>query len=488
VRRLLIPILVLLALIAAGCGSSDSGSSLSAELKYVPKDAPLVIAFDVDRDGKQWKQVNELIGKFPFGGQVKGQFKTAFDQRSGLDYDKDLKPLLTGDVALAITAAPQGGGDPPFIVAWKVKDSNAALRLVKTGATKSGSVDDTDVYRSKSGAGYAAVKDSTILAASTQDEIAAAFKRADGEHLSEGDFESSLGDLPKDSLMRMTGDLQALLASSPNAAAARKIKWLAALRTFGFVVTAEKDGLSLAFDVKTDSSGLSAADLPLAEGDAAPPVVRRAGEVGFAVRDLAQSVKFGEAAAQVTDAAGYAKYQRDKAKLGKQLGVDVDRDLIGQLTGNTTFSVSLDGQVAARADLRDPAAAEATLKKIAPKLVKLSKGKSVGLSTPKNGKGFYALAQANGDKVVFGVVGKSFVLASDAARAAQFAGQSPSLVPGAKGAAVVASDARALANAIAQKQGQGTAAQIVTGALGDLVGSAKATTSNLSGKLKLEIK
>jgi len=57
--------------------------------------------------------------------------------------------------------------------------------------------------------------------------------------------------------------------------------------------------------------------------------------------------------------------------------------------------------------------------------------------------------------------GKSFVAATDAARAAQFAGESPSTVPGAKGSVVVATDARALANALAQQRGQGAAAQIV---------------------------
>jgi hypothetical protein len=168
--------------------------------------------------------------------------------------------------------------------------------------------------------------------------------------------------------------------------------------------------------------------------------------------------------------------------------VDVDRDLIGQLTGNASMSVAIDGGLALRADLRDPTAASATLKEVAPRLVRIARrrGKTVTLSTAAHN--LYVLTQPNGKKVVFGVIGKSFLLASDEARALQFAGQSPSPVSGAKGSMVIYSDARALANAIAAKRGQGVAAQIVTSALGDLTGSVESETSGLSGNIKLQIK
>ena len=45
-----------------------------------------------------------------------------------------------------------------------------------------------------------------------------------------------------------------------------------------------------------------------------------------------------------------------------------------------------------------------------------------------------------------------------------------------------------LADAIAAKQGRATAAQIVTGALGDLIGSVESETSGLTAKFKLQIK
>jgi hypothetical protein len=488
-HRLLFALVALaLALVGAGCGSKSSGSGLGTALEYVPKDAPLVVAFETDPDGGQLQQLDKLIAKFPFGGQVKQSFKTSFKNSSRLDFDQDVKPLLGNELVVAVPPGKllRGNGTTGFVAAWKVKDEKLGAKLVKAGGTKVGSAGGVDIYGSSAGSSFRAIKDGTLVVAATQPDLEAALKRAGGsDHMTEDDFNSALGDLNKDALVRVTGDLQALL-SGPEAAAARKLKWVGALRTFGATVSAEPDGIGGGLRVKTEGS-LGEQDLPLAAGEQSAPVVRRAGEVGFGVRNPAQIFTFGQAASRVTDPAGYAKFQREKAKVGRQLGVSVDRDLIGQLTGNSAVSVSLDGDFAVRADLRDPTAAEATLKKVAPRLQKLAKGKSLGLSTPKGGKGFYALAQANGKKLVFGVVGKTFVAATDAGRAAQFAGQSPSAVPGVKGALVVASDARSLANALAAQRGQ-SGAQIVTGALGDLTGSVEAETGELTADFKLQIK
>jgi hypothetical protein len=485
--------LAVLALVASGCGSKSSGGGLDTALSYVPKDAPLVVVVDTDPDGEQYQQVKKLIGKFPGGGSAIQGFKNGFNNSSGLDYEKDLKPLLGNDFVIAVASADalQGGfqSSTPFVVAWKVEDEDAAKRLIeKNGATKAGKIDGSDYYSSGPDT-VSIVRDGAIVAAETKASLEAALDRADGDdHMTEDDFNSALGDLDKDGLLRVVGDFEAILASSPEAeAAADKVKWVGALRTFGVTLSAESDGIEWAFRANTEGE-LTDKDLPLAAGEESAPVVKRAGEVGIGLRNPAQIVTFGEAAAQVTDPEGYAKYQAEKAKVNRQLGIDVDRDLIGQLTGNSAISIALNGDFAARADLKDPAAAEATLEKAAPRLQKLAKDKPLGLVTPKDGKGFYAIAKPNGDKVVFGVVGKTFVVATDAARAAQFAGQSPSVEPGAKGSLVVSSDARALANAVAEQQGRGVAARIVTGALGDLIGSVDTELDGITANFKLEIK
>jgi hypothetical protein len=479
------PLLIALtvALVASGCGSKSSGSGLDSALSYVPKNAPLVVAIDTNPDGGQWQQVNKLIGKFPFGGEVKQQFKSAFSGRSGIDYDKDIKPLLGDDIVVAVTST--AGGATPFVVAWHVKDEGAAKKLIQRNSKKAGSIDGNDVYGTN-GTNLSVVKDGTWILSDNLVDLQAAVKRAGGDHLTEQDFTDRLGNLDKDSLVRVAGDAQALNAGS-SGALLHNLKFLQSQKDFGATLRAEPDGVELAFENQTDSD-IPQADLPLATGSDSVPVVRRAGEIGIGLRNPAHTIAFYESVFKTAAPSMYTSFLKGKAKAQKQLGVDIDRDLVGQLTGNAAISVSLTGDFAVRADLRDPAAATATLKKVAPRIVKLAKGKSVGLSTPKNGQGFYALAQANGKKVVFGVVGKTFVAASDAARAAQFAGQSPSVVPGAKGSFVIATDARALANAIAARQGQGTAAQLVTGALGDLIGWVDTESNGVTGSFKLFVK
>jgi hypothetical protein len=468
--RLLL-VLAALALVATGCGSSgSSGSGLDTALSYVPKDAPVVVALDTDPDGDQWKQVNDLIAKFPGGGQAKQQFKTAFNARSQLDWEKDVKPLLGNDLVIAYTKTKGATGPPSYVAAWPVKDEDAAKRLLdKFGTTR------------------AVLDNGTLVTGQTKADIDAAVERAKGDdHMTEDDFTNALGDLDEDSLWRITGNIQALIDGQPGADEARKVKWVSALRTFGATLSAASDGFSLAFNVKTDAGSLTEKDLPIAGGSEAAPVVRRAGEVGFGVRNPAQLYTFGQEVARITDPAGYAKFLSEKAKASSDLGVNIDRNIFGQLTGNTEFSVALNGDFAMRADLQDPATMEATLKKAVPNFNKVTK--SAKIEAPNNGKGFYTITAATGKKYVFGVVGKSFVVATDAARAAQFAGQSPSNVPGAKGSFVFASDARALANAAAAQRGQGVAAQLVTGSLGDLIGWVEAETSGLNGSFKLFIK
>jgi hypothetical protein len=473
-----------LALVASGCGTKSSGSGLDSALRFMPKDAPIVVAIDTNPDGDQWQQVDKLLGKFPFGGQVKQQFKTAFNGRSRLNYDNDIKPLLGNDLVVAVTSVP-GAQTLPLVLSWKVKDEGAAKKLVQKTAQKAPSIEGAEVYRSTGGATFA-FKDGTLVFSPTQAELTAALKRGSGsDHLTEQGFDDKLGSLDKKSLVRVAGNAKALYASRLGRSLAQ-IPFLRSQGDFGATLRAAPDGIEFAFENKTDGN-VQEKDLPLPAGAASVPVVRRAGEIGIGLRDPAHVITFYESTFKSAAPAIYKRFATQKAQAEKTLGVNIDRDLVGQLTGNAAVSVSLTGDFAVRADLRDPAAAEATLKRAAPGLLKLTKG-NVSLTKPKNGKGFYTLGRANGKKVAFGVVGKSFVAASDAARAAQFAGQSASVVPGARGSLVIASDARALANTIAARQGQGMAAQLVTGALGDLIGWVEYEKTGVTGDLKLFIR
>jgi hypothetical protein len=486
-KRLPIVVAVLAAaLIAGGCGNSSSGNATEEALTFMPKNAPVVISVSTDPNGDQWKQVSKLLGKFPFAGQIKQQAKQSFNASSKLDFDKDVKPILGNELVVAIpdTAALRQSNSPA-IGALKVKDEGKAQNFVKKDATKSTSVSGTDVYK-ESGNTYLAVKDGTLLFADNPQLIGTALKaHAGSDHMTQSDLDSRMGGLQGDGLVKVGVDVQQAIGSDPKAAQARKVKWINGLRGYGTIITAKSDGLQI--DFKAVTQGVGATDLPLAPGSQSAPVVRRASDIGFGMRNLAQTVHFAETTSQLTDPAGYARFLKQKQRLNKALGIDLDKDVVDQFQGDASMSVGLDGGFALRTSLRDPKAFQATLRKAAPKLSKAAKGQHVGVAVPKKPNGFYALATAKGKKYVFAVIGGKFVLATDPSRAAQFAGQSAAPVPGAKGSLVAATDTRALVNALAKRRGQGQAA-LITGALGDFIGSVESETSGLGGHFKLTIK
>jgi Protein of unknown function (DUF3352) len=486
-KRLTIVLAVLAAvLIASGCGNSGSGNATEDALSFMPKDAPVVITLDTDPDGDQWKQVNKLVSKFPFAGQIKSQVKNGFNQSSKLDFDKDLKPILGNELVFVVpTVAGLQADDTPVFGALHVDDEGKAKDFVEKDANKATTIDGTDVYKEQSDT-YIAVKDGTILIGDTTNDIGAALKRQDGDdHMTQDDLDARLAGVQGDGLVKIGVNAQQAIAGSPDSAQARKVKWVNGLRDVGTVISVQDDGIQESF--KANTEGVSEADLPLAPGAAAAPVVRRAADVGLGMRDLSQLVAFSQTASQLTNPKGYADFQRRKRAANKTLGIDIDKDVIGQLKGDASLSFGIDGGFAVRSDLSDPAAFRKTLRKAAPKLDKLAKSEHVGIAVPKNPNGFYALATAKGKKYVFAVRGGKFVLATDPARAAQFSGQSSAPVPGAKGSLTMAMDTRAIANQVAAKQGQ-NGAQLITGSLGDFVGWVQTETSGMTGTFKLNVK
>jgi hypothetical protein len=481
---------LLAALIAAGCGSGG-GSALGDALSFVPKDAPVVFAVKTDPGSDQYKNIGKIAKKFPGANQIESQLKQSLS-RGGANYEKDVKPLLGNDLVAATPSAKDlGGSGNRTIVAIKVKDEGKAKELIKKDAKKIGDKDGAELYQQSGGSTVTTVKDSVIVSAGSRQLVETALSAKGGDHMSDSDFNDRLGDLDKDALVRVAGDMQTILGASPGGGAARKVKWVGALRGFGMTIKSESDGLAVDFAAKTEGD-LTDQDLPIASGDEAAPILRRGGEIGLGVRDVAQIVEFAQQASKAANPSGSSRFETQKQKVNKQLGIDIDKDLIGQFTGNSSMSLSLDGKYAVRSEVKDPEALKSTLAKVAddlPKLLERSGEKNVGLAKPKGANNYYALATPNGKKVVFGVVDKVFVVASDSSRAGQASTQSPSPVAGAKGAVTLGADAEALVNSALRRLGNGRLAQAAafTGPLGDMTGSMRAGSGSLTANLKLKI-
>jgi hypothetical protein len=444
--------------------------------------------------------VQALLKKFPFGGQLQNSLRQQLEQGTNVDFNDDVRPVLGNPLVVGGTSAASitgNSGDTAFVGAMRAKDEDALGDLIdKTKPNKTGEESGATVY--EEGDTIFAVKDDTVIFASDRQQLTQALERADGDdHLDEDAFNEGLDGLPGSALARVYADLEALLKSDPDTADARKIKWIHALRTLGLTVVAKDESVDVDFRLRTEGD-LSDADLPIAPGDEAPEVIKQDGEVGLGIRDLAHIVKFAENAGQAVDPAGFGDYAKAKKTIDTQLGVSLDDDLVGQLTGDVSSSISIDGKFGVRAQLEDPQEFERTLAKVADVLPSFAEGAGFGtvaLSKPKGNEDFYALAQPDGDSVVFGVVDEVLVVANDPNRAGQLAGAQPTAVSGAKGSVVLSANAEQIVNTLLGQFGPllglgdlgGIGGALFTRPLGDLNGFMSASADELRGKFTLAI-
>ena len=120
-----------------------------------------------------------------------------------------------------------------------------------------------------------AVNDDVVVLAGSRELLEAALKRADaGDGMSEGEFDKGLEGLPDDALARVYVDVQGLLGQSEGPAA-RKIPWVAALRSSQPDVSAPEQVDRRRVQPAHRGRHLTDADLPLASGDAPAQVVQR---------------------------------------------------------------------------------------------------------------------------------------------------------------------------------------------------------------------
>jgi hypothetical protein len=484
-RRLTTLFLIALLALVAGCGGGDDDTAakgdLGESLAYLPKTTPLVVTLDTDIEGDQYKNLDKLLSKFPFGGQVKNQLRQSVNSQ-GIDFDKDIKPVLGGDLVVGWTDPNSFKNDSTanrvvFAFAGdggKINDSLSKDATVK----KDGELDGDPVYVAQGGAPAMVVKGDTLVGAQDRAELQAALDRHDGDdNLTEDDFNGAFQGLPQEPLVRVYGDAQALIKASPETTDAQKVKWVAGLRKFGVAVNVEGDGVAI--DSRVNTEGVTPEDLPIAAGDQAPAVARFS-DFSYAQRDMSQSWKFIVDVAAATDAEGFEDYETKKKRANKDLGIDVDRDFIGQFTGDTTAAGGLDGTYAVRSSVKDPAAMKTTVEKL---------GKSGGTGDLKlTPAGDLVLGDDGEDRVFFGMVDDVFVAGPTPDAAKQIATVEPKAVEGAKGSMTFVADGEAIAKAILQRSGQGNgAAGLFTGPVGDIVAFVAAGPDGMRARAKLKI-
>jgi hypothetical protein len=472
--------LVAALLVISGCGSGSGGSKpkgLDDLLGYVPANSPLVVSANVDPGSDQWKNVDKILAKFPISGQIKGQLKQQF-AKEHLNYDKDIKPLLGGDALFAFPDARElatsNGGSTPVIGAWSTGDGGKLKDLLaRDGSNRAvGKSHGATIYTSGD-EDWFAIDGNNAIAATSRPLLEAALARHDGsDHLTIDNFNKAFKGLPSDPLARFYINPKALLGAIPNAGA------FSSLIGSGGPQGATLNVKSNKVEFDSNQAQGSGANAAVAGGDESPGVVRAKDELGIGWRNLAQTVKFYENTVKTIAPDEYGKFATGKAAINAGLGIDIDRDVVDQLSGNTYAAIGFGGW-AVRSDVKDPVAMKATLAKIA----KGAKRFDVDLKPVGD---LYQLTDG-GTTIFVGVLGKSLVFASDGAHAAQIVSEPVQQVPGAKGAIAINGDGKALADAGIQKYGQGMQAQfggLFTGPLGAINGWFGASLSHLEVNFK----
>jgi Protein of unknown function (DUF3352) len=486
--------LTVLAVAVAGCGGDDSGSGgLSSALSYVPADTPFAVAIDTDLGDDQYKSLDAILNRFPGADTIKSLLKAQLSMgQEGVDFDEDIKPLLGNPAVISatnVTSFLSDSDESGFVAALEVKDKDALDSLIeKTGAKDEGEVAGATVYQDQDTS--FAVKDDVVVLAGSRELLEAALQRADGgDSLSEDDFDKGLDGLPGDALARVYVDVQGLLGQGEGARNARKIEWVDALRTLGLTISAQEQSIDVEFNLRTEGD-LTEEDLPLASGDQAAQVVQRPGEIGVGLRDPRQLVAFFESALQALDPQSYGDYEQGKRAISAKLDLDVDKDLIAQLTGNLSVSATIRGEFGIRAEVKDPEAFAKTVDKAARALPELGSG--LGVEGVRRSGDLYEVRLSGGSSFVFGMAGGALVAATDAARAHQLAAAKPEPVEGASGSLVVRADAEGIARQVlAQLAPQfnipAPVVPVFAKPFDELLGWVTTTTDGMKGKLSLTL-
>jgi Protein of unknown function (DUF3352) len=484
------------AVLAAGCNGDDSsGGALEAALAYVPPSTPFVAAIDTDVDGERYEALDEILGRFPGGDGIGRMLQEEIERSAeGVSYEEDVRPLLGNPFVVSATDPASFVSDSEeedFVAAIEVADTDALDGLIeKTGAREDGEVAGATVYEDD-GTVFA-VEDEMVVFGASREVLETSLERADGDdHLDLDTFERSLEALPEEALARSYLDLQALIEQEPGGEEAQQVEWVGALRTLGITATAAEDAIDVELNLRTEGEDLGDEDLPLAAGDEPAQVVRIPGQVGFGLRDPRQVVSFFEIAFQTLDPQGFGDYETGKRAIARRFDIDVDEDVFGQLTGDLSVSVAVDGAFGARAEVAEPDAFAETVDRLAEALPQLGAG--LGVTDVARRGSLYEARLADGGRFVFGVREDAFVAGSHPARAGAMASRQPEDVSGASGSLVVSADAEQVALQVLRQLAPDLGLGGIFGGglfarpLDELNGSVETSTNGMRGSFSLTL-
>jgi hypothetical protein len=485
--RAILPVAaVSLALIVGGCGSSSTpkvSSPSATELSYFAPGTPLVAAVQTNSRGAAIQNAEGLLGVFPLAKLAIPAIESEL-LPPDLSFQSDIEPLGGNPLMLGVldVSGPSSLSGSSFLAVWITRSATKLATVVKALGLRTTGRDDGATLYGTSGSATFAVDGATLLFGSSAADIEAALNRhAHGGGISSAAFATATASLPAHALVEAFGSPSSLL-SSPGAAAARKIPWVAAIRSYGAAISAGSSGLSVQFRVDTTGGSLTPAELPIASGTTAPEL---AGTLPIVVglSDPAQTLNFVVAAGQAAEPGALAQFTRRQNAAKAKTGYDLET-FASLLTGQAIIETNLKTTVG-RAQVSDPAGAARQLSQL-PRVVRDIFHTATGISRLPGG--FYAVKEAHRKSFNLGLVGDEFVAGvATPAQLKAFAAAPATAVPGAQGSVTVRITLLELLR-LALKHTPSTLVQSVLATLGDVTGSASATPAGVTGHLTLGVK
>jgi len=483
---ILVAIAVAAASVVAGCGSSGPGSGSAAAtptletLSYFPSDSPFVLTVATASTSQSIKQFQALERRFPTYS-VAATALFAELAKLGINYNQDVRPLFGNPIAVGAVADSglTGSHVPPFLAVWVTKSATHLNALIAKlpGLHAAGSYDGAKLY--SVGSFTAAVTGPTVIFAQSAQVLDQALSRhAHGQGVTAADYAKATTGISPTGAVEMFGDLTGVLAA-PSAATARQVPWVAALRGYGASISANPNGLTMQFHLDTTGRSLSTSELPIASGSSAPGV---AGTVPIqaGIRDPAQIIDFVLATIKEADPVVAARLAKDEAALQRRAGIDITAQA-NTLTGNLNIE-SDTHMTLARVQVSNPSSVRALLSK----LTQPGSGpKGPGLTLL--GGGFYTITAAK-PKVTVGLVGDELLVGRATPAQLRAFVAAPANGTSSQTGSVTFQIALPQLLALTLKRAPSPIEQQALSVIGNLSGSASATTGGLTGTVTLGLK
>lgn len=233
-HRIALLALAALAVLLAGCGGSENtaASGASEVAAIVPEDVPLLLAFETDPESEQWRQAEQLLGRFPGRDQLFAELSRELSEE-GLSLEGDLLPALGDDTYVAVLDLDD---EAEVVLITKPRDARKLEELLDES-------DEPSATR--------VVEGWTLVADS--DAVLDRFG-SDGDRLDDGDWFADAQDRVEESALVTVY----LSGAALQATTASKCEAPAAAGELDFAVgtlLAEDDGVRVLFEAAGDGAG-----------------------------------------------------------------------------------------------------------------------------------------------------------------------------------------------------------------------------------------